>query len=166
MLGEVLAQGQLEREGVPQDYKAEEMMDQTLVELEMHMMVADTLANLAGVGTLFEGLALRSCMTYSPPVWWVHNPLLLVEQNTETVVGHQGPDIQEGQQGCSPRVDSEDCKVVYQLQSLERNSWKNTDWIPLWMDIALRHMGFAAAAAMAASVFDIVISVVAVVAVQ
>ena len=96
MLGEVLAQGQLEREGVPQDYKAEEMMDQTLVELEMHMMVADTLANLAGVGTLFEGLALRSCMTYSPPVWWVHNPLLLVEQNTETVVGHQGPDIQEG----------------------------------------------------------------------
>lgn len=64
-------------------------------------------------------------------------------------------------------MDSEDCKVVYQLQSLERNSWKNTDWIPLWMDTALRHMGFAAAAvAMAASVFDIVISVVAVVVVQ
>ena len=56
---------------------------------------------------------------------------------------------------------------MYQLQSLERNSWKNTDWIPLWMDTALRHMGFAAAAvAMAASVFDIVISVVAVVVVQ
>lgn len=76
MLGEVLVQGQWEPGETPQDYKAEEKMDQTQVELEMHMMVADTQASSAGVGTLFEGLALRSCMAYSPPGWWVYSLLL------------------------------------------------------------------------------------------
>lgn len=63
-------------------------------------------------------------------------------------------------------MDSEDYKVVYRLQSSERNSWKSMDWTPPWVDTALQRMGSAAAAvvaAMGASVFDSAISVVAVV---
>lgn len=67
-------------------------------------------------------------------------------------------------------MDSEDYKVVYPLQSSERNSWKSMDWTPPWVDTALQRMGSAAAAAvvaaMGASVFDSAISVVAVVVVQ
>lgn len=66
-------------------------------------------------------------------------------------------------------MDFEHYKVVYRLQSSERNSWKSTDWTPPWVDTALQRMGFAAAAvvaAMGSSVFDSVFSVVAVVVVQ
>lgn len=101
MLGEALVQEQSEPGEAPRGYKAVETLGQILVELGMHMMVADTLASSVEVGTLFEGLGLSVC-----------SPLLWVLRGTETAVGHQAPGIREAQQGCRLQVDSGDCRVA------------------------------------------------------
>lgn len=110
VLGEALVQEQSEPEEEPRGCKAEETLDQILVELGMHMMAVDTLGRSAEAEALFEGLERHSCMTYSQ-YGWVCSLLPRSARGTERAAGHQELGTQAVQQGCNLQVDSEGYKV-------------------------------------------------------
>lgn len=137
VLGEALAQEQLELAEEPQDCKAEVTLDQLLAALGMHMMVVDTLLSSAEVPFDAKG--------------------------TARAVEHQEPDIREVPLGCTLQVHSGDCKVACSMLSWEHKLMTSRDWNHPRVGTGFHRKESAVAVA---SVFDTGVFVAAVVVVQ